>query len=109
MQCESAHVTGGHRSLFRGAIHGRCPAGPGPPVRLIPAQFVKPFLSRTRTTFSMPRLSPKLSRAQNMRFVPIKTDDQLDLQALHRVRDRLVHHRTAVIKRFMRPVSSAVK
>jgi transposase len=33
----------------------------------------------------------------NMRFVPIKTDDQLDLQALHRVRDRLVQRRTAVI------------
>ena len=32
-----------------------------------------------------------------MRFVPIKTDDQLDLQALHRVRDRLVQRRTAVI------------
>ena len=32
-----------------------------------------------------------------MRFVPIKTDDQLDLQALHRVRDRLVHRRTALI------------
>jgi transposase len=32
-----------------------------------------------------------------MRFVPIKTDDQLDLQALHRVRDRLVSRRTAVI------------
>jgi transposase len=32
-----------------------------------------------------------------MRFVPIKTQDQLDLQALHRVRDRLVSRRTAVI------------
>ena len=32
-----------------------------------------------------------------MRFVPIKTEDQLDLQALHRVRDRLVHRRTALI------------
>jgi len=32
-----------------------------------------------------------------MRFVPIKTDEQLDLQALHRVRDRLVGRRTAVI------------
>ena len=29
---------------------------------------------------------------ENMRFVPIKTDDQLDLQALHRVRDRLMAH-----------------
>jgi transposase len=32
-----------------------------------------------------------------MRFVPIKTDEQLDLQALHRVRDRLVSRRTSVI------------
>jgi transposase len=32
-----------------------------------------------------------------MRFVPDKTDDQLDLQALHRVRDRLVSRRTSVI------------
>jgi len=34
---------------------------------------------------------------ENMRFVPIKTDEQLDLQALHRVLDRLVARRTAVI------------
>jgi transposase len=32
-----------------------------------------------------------------MRFVPIKTDDQLDLQAMHRGRDRLVARRTSVI------------
>jgi transposase len=32
------------------------------------------------------------------RFVPVKTDEQLDLQALHRVRSRLVSERTAVIK-----------
>jgi transposase len=32
-----------------------------------------------------------------MRFVPIKTDDQLDLQSLHRVRERWVGRRTAVI------------
>ena len=34
---------------------------------------------------------------KNMRFVPIKTDDQLDLQAIHRVRDRLIARRTSVI------------
>jgi transposase len=34
---------------------------------------------------------------KNMRFVPIKTDDQLDLQGIHRVRDRLISWRTAVI------------
>ena len=34
---------------------------------------------------------------ENMRFVPIKTDDQLDLHGIHRVRDRLISRRTAVI------------
>jgi hypothetical protein len=38
----------------------------------------------------------------NMRFVPIKTDDQLDLESLHRVRERWVTRRTAVInQRFL--------
>lgn len=32
-----------------------------------------------------------------MRFVPIKTEHQLDLQAQHRVRDRLVERRTSVV------------
>jgi transposase len=32
-----------------------------------------------------------------VRFVPIKSAEQLDLQALHRIRSRLVGHRTAVI------------
>jgi len=34
---------------------------------------------------------------QNMRFVQIKTQEQLDWQAMHRVRDRLMQHRTALI------------
>ena len=32
-----------------------------------------------------------------MRAVPVKTTDQLDLQTLHRVRERIVQHRTAII------------
>jgi transposase len=44
-------------------------------------------------------LRQKLSRGQveAMRFVPTKTVEQLDLQALHRVRARLVSQRTAVV------------
>ncbi len=34
---------------------------------------------------------------KNIGFVPIKTDDLLDLQAIQRVRDRLVARRTSVI------------
>jgi transposase len=69
----------------------------GHEVRLIPAQFVKPFLKSNKNDFLDAEAIAEAVARQNMRFVPIKTDDQLDLQALHRVRDRLVHRRTALI------------
>src|ERR1051326_6210029 len=69
----------------------------GHDVRLIPAQFVKPFLKSNKNDFLDAEAIAVAVTRKNMRFVPIKTDDQLDLQALHRVRDRLVHRRTAVI------------
>ncbi len=69
----------------------------GHEVRLIPAQFVKPFLKSNKNDFLDAEAIAEAVARKNMRFVPIKTDDQLDLQALHRVRDRLVHRRTAVI------------
>lgn len=69
----------------------------GHDVRLIPAQFVKPFLKSNKNDFLDAEAIGEAVARQNMRFVPIKTDDQLDLQALHRVRDRLVHRRTALI------------
>jgi transposase len=65
--------------------------------RLIPAQFVKPFVKSNKNDFLDAEAIAEAVARQNMRFVPIKTDDQLDLQALHRVRDRLVQRRTAVI------------
>jgi transposase len=43
----------------------------------------------------MLRQSPR--RSEDRRFVPIKTDDQLDMQSLHRVRERWVIRRTAVV------------
>ena len=69
----------------------------GHQVRLIPAQFVKPFVKSNKNDFVDAEGIAEAVARQNMRFVPIKTADQLDLQALHRVRDRLVHRRTAVI------------
>jgi transposase len=66
-------------------------------VRLIPAQFIKPFRKSNKNDFLDAEAIAEAVGRQNMRFVPIKTDDQLDLQALHRMRDRLVHRRTAVI------------
>lgn len=69
----------------------------GHDVRLIPAQFVKPFVKSNKNDFRDAEAIAEAVTRQNMRFVPIKTDDQLDLQALHRVRDRLVQRRTGVI------------
>jgi transposase len=83
--CSGAHFVG---TVLRNQGHE---------VRLIPAQFVKPFVKSNKNDFVDAEGIAEAVARQNMRFVPIKTDDQLDLQALHRVRDRLVHRRTAVI------------
>jgi transposase len=69
----------------------------GHEVKLIPAQFVKPYRKSNKNDFIDAEAIAEAVTRQNMRFVPIKTDDQLDLQALHRVRDRLVSRRTALI------------
>jgi Transposase IS116/IS110/IS902 family/Transposase len=66
-------------------------------VRLIAAQFVKPFVKSNKNDFVDAEAIAEAVERKNMRFVPIKTDDQLDLQAIHRVRDRLISRRTAVI------------
>jgi transposase len=72
----------------------------GHEVKLIAGQFVKPFVKTNKNDLNDAEAIVEAVTRQNMRFVPIKTDDQLDLQALHRVRDRLVHRRTALINRF---------
>ena len=73
---------------------GRALRGQGHDVKLIPAQFVKPFVKSNKNDFLDAEAIAEAVGRQNMRFVPIKTDDQLDLQALHRVRDRLITRRT---------------
>ena len=76
---------------------GRTLRQQGHDVRLIPAQFVKPFVKSNKNDFVDAEAIAEAVDRKNMRFVPIKTDDQLDLQAIHRVRDRLVARRTSVI------------
>jgi transposase len=76
---------------------GAALAAQGHDVRLIPAQFAKPFLKSNKNDYLDAEAIAEAVQRPSMRFVPIKTDDQLDLQALHRVRDRLVSRRTSVI------------
>ena len=78
---------------------GRALREQGHDVKLIPAQFVKPFVKSNKNDFIDAEAIAEAVDRENMRFVPIKTDDQLDLQALHRVRDRLMARRTSQIGR----------
>jgi len=69
----------------------------GHEVRLIPAQFVKPYRKSNKNDFIDAESIAEAVTKENMRFVQIKTQEQLDMQAMHRVRDRLVQRRTALI------------
>lgn len=76
---------------------GRSLALQGHEVRLIPAQFVRPFVKSNKNDYLDAEAIAEAVQRPTMRFVRIKTEDQLDLQALHRVRDRLVSRRTGII------------
>ena len=69
----------------------------GHQVRLIPAQFVKPYRKSNKNDFIDAEAIAEAVTKQNMRFAQLKTEEQLDVQAMHRVRDRLVQRRTALI------------
>ena len=83
--CAGAH--------FRGAAL----RAQGHQVRLIPAQFVKPYRKSNKNDFIDAEAIAEAVAKQNMRFAQLKTQEQLDWQAMHRVRDRLVQRRTALI------------
>ena len=67
----------------------------GHDVKQVPATYAKPFRQghKSRDAHAV----AEAVQRPTTRFVPAKTNEQLDLQALHRVRSRLVSERTAVI------------
>lgn len=60
-------------------------------------QFVKPFLKSKKNDHLDAEAIAEAVQRPTMGFVPAKSVEQLYLQALHRVRERLVSRRTAVI------------
>jgi transposase len=81
-----------------GAHHlGRRLAALGHNVRLMPAQYVKPFVKGQKNDYRDAEAIAEAVGRPTMRFVPLKSAEQLDLQARHRIRSRLVGQRTAVI------------
>jgi len=65
--------------------------------RIIPAIYVKPFAKGQKNDYNDAEAIAEAALRPNLRVVREKTQDQLDLQALHRVRARLVSRRTATI------------
>jgi transposase len=81
-----------------GAHHiGRQLEALGHDVRLMPAQYVKPFLKGHKNDYRDAEAIAEAVQQPTMRFVAIKTPEQMDLLALRRVRSRLVRLRTGVI------------
>src|SRR6516225_6871200 len=69
----------------------------GHEARLIPAQYVKPFLKGHKNDYRDAEAIAEAVQRPTMHFVAIKTPEQSDLLSLHRVRSRLVRQRTAII------------
>jgi transposase len=69
----------------------------GHDVRLMPAKYVRPYAKGQKNDFNDAEAIAEAVQRPTMKFMAIKTAEQLDLQALHRVRERLVSQRTGVI------------
>src|SRR5262245_24491462 len=69
----------------------------GHDARLMPAKYVRPYSKGQKNDFRDAEAIAEAVQRPTMKFVATKTADQLDLQALHRVRERLVSKRTGII------------
>lgn len=65
--------------------------------RIIPAIYVKPFVKGQKNDYNDAEAIAEAALRPNLRTVREKSQEQLDLQACHRVRSRLVSRRTATI------------
>src|SRR3981189_2420389 len=68
----------------------------GHDARLMPAKYVRAYSKGQKNDFRDAEAIAEAVQRPTMKFVATKTADQLDLQALHRVRERLVSQRTGI-------------
>jgi transposase len=69
----------------------------GHDARLMPAKYVRPYSKGEKNDYRDADAIAEAVQRPTMKFVATKSADQLDLQALHRVRERLVGQRTGII------------
>ena len=81
-----------------GAHHGaRVLQQYGHEVKLLSPQYVKPYVKGNKTDSNDAEAICEAVSRPNMRFVAVKTVAQQDLQMLHRVRERCIKARTALV------------
>jgi transposase len=81
-----------------GAHHlGRQLRNMGHQVRLMSPEYVRPYVKAQKNDDRDAEAIAEAATRPTMRFVELKSAEQLDMQSLHRVRDRLVSERTALI------------
>ncbi len=73
----------------------------GHDARLMPAKYVRPYAKGQKNDFRDGETIAEAVQRPTMKFVATKTAEQLDLQALHRVRERLVSQPPASSTRFV--------
>ena len=80
-----------------GAHHmGRTLAALGHDVRLMSPEYVRPYVKAQKNDDRDAEAIAEAATRPTMRFVELKSEEQLDVQTLHRVRDRLVGERTSL-------------
>jgi len=81
----------------RGAHHmGRTLAALGHEIRLMSPEYVRPYVKAQKNDDRDAEAIAEVATRPTMRFVELKSEEQLDVQTLHRVRDRLVGERTSL-------------
>lgn len=81
-----------------GAHHmGRELSRLGHEVRLMSPEYVRPYVKAQKNDDRDAEAIAEAATRPTMRFVELKTEEQLDVQTLHRVRDRLVRDRTSLM------------
>jgi transposase len=81
-----------------GAHHlGRLLCEQGHQVRLMSPEYVRPYVKAQKNDDRDAEAIAEAATRPTMRFVELKSAEQLDMQSLHRVRDRLVGERTALM------------
>jgi transposase len=81
-----------------GAHHvGRIFAGQGHEVRLMPPEYVRPYVKTQKNDGRDAEAIAEAASRPTMRFVTLKSEEQLDMQSVHRVRQRLVGVRRTLV------------